>query len=134
MITNSDVTIYNRKYNEGTRLDEWNRTVLKKVHVYVDHKVTVTEKGLKSADVYKIRVPEDVETPKKYIPSSEYMEKGGEGVYWTISKGDVIAMGNLSTTIEKPSDLSILGVEFCTVSSFSDNRHGMMPHFRIYGE
>ena len=134
MMTNSDVTIYNKKYNEQTRLDEWFGTVLRNVHVFVDHKVAVTEKGLKSADLYKIRVPEEVETPKIYIPSSEYMGKGGEGTYWTISKGDIIVMGDLSTTIEKPSDLSILGVDFCTVSSFSDNRHGMIPHWRIFGE
>ena len=134
MMTNSDVTIYNKKYNEQTRLDEWFGTVLRNVHVFVDHKVAVTEKGLKSADLYKIRVPEEVETPKIYIPSSEYMGKGGEGTYWTISKGDIIVMGNLSTNIKKPSDLSILGVDFCTVSSFSDNRHGMLPHWRIFGE
>ena len=30
------------------------------VHVYVDHKTAVTDNGLKSAEVYKIRIPADI--------------------------------------------------------------------------
>ena len=57
MLTNADITIYNRKFDKKTGFDLWNRTVIRDVHVYVDHKVSVGDTGLNSADVYKIRIP-----------------------------------------------------------------------------
>ncbi len=51
MITNMDVTVYNRKYDETTRFDTWSRTVLHGVHVTVDHKTAVSDNGLNSAEV-----------------------------------------------------------------------------------
>ena len=60
MITNANITIYNRKTNKETRLDEWKRTVIEGVHYFVENKVTVGEKGLFSADIHKIRIPETV--------------------------------------------------------------------------
>ena len=60
MITNSDITIYNRISGDSTHYDTWIRTVLHGVHVHVDHKTAVTDNGLKSAEVYKIRIPADI--------------------------------------------------------------------------
>lgn len=53
MITNSDITVYNRISGDSTHYDTWIRTVLHGVHVHVDHKTAVTDNGLKSAEVYK---------------------------------------------------------------------------------
>ena len=47
VITNADVTVYNRISGDSTHYDTWNRTVLHGVHVYVDHKTAVTDNGLK---------------------------------------------------------------------------------------
>ena len=52
MLTNATITIYNRKRGDKDTYDTWNRTVLRDVHVYIDHKTALTESGLKSADVY----------------------------------------------------------------------------------
>ena len=60
MITNADVTVYNRISGDSTKYDTWIRTVLHGVHVHVDHKTAVTDNGLKSAEVYKIRIPADI--------------------------------------------------------------------------
>lgn len=137
MITNSAITIYNFTTDPETRLDKWSRTVLKNVHVHIDNKVAVTEKGVKSADIYRIRVPADVitEKEKKYIPSEEYKKESTlKDKYWTISKGDIIVVGECSAVIEKPSDLTKKGTEYCKINSFSDNRFGCIPHWRIVGE
>ena len=72
MITNATITIYNRKRGDKDTYDTWNRTVLRDVHVYIDHKTALTESGLKSADVYKIRIPEEVENADRYLPPEEY--------------------------------------------------------------
>ena len=36
MITNADITLYNHKYNKNTRLDDWQRIVIRGVHFYED--------------------------------------------------------------------------------------------------
>ena len=104
MITNMDVTVYNRKYDETTRFDTWSRTVLHGVHVYVDHKAAVSDNSLNSAEVYKIRIPADIPEADQYLPPEEYACCGGFG-NWTIQNGDQIVLGECCQEIEKPADL-----------------------------
>ena len=134
MITNADITIYNRKRNPETKKMEYCRTILKGVHWYTDQKVTVGENGLKSADVYKIRVPMDNRednylTPEKYaaLPWGEHTK------YWTIENGDLFIKGEVELEITKPSDLESPHSPWGTVVSYSDNRFGGLPHIRIGG-
>ncbi len=133
MTTNADITIYNHKYNKDTRMDDWHRTEIRGVHFYVDHKVAPTEKGLVGADVYKIRIPEKAECKKEYIPEDEYAELEDVSGKWTIRKGDIIVRGICEIEIEKPSDLKMRNKDYCKVTSWSDNRFGSSPHWRIGG-
>ena len=72
MITNADVTVYNRISGDSTHYDTWIRTVLHGVHVRVDHKTAVTDNGLKSAEVYKIRIPADIPEAGQYLPPDQF--------------------------------------------------------------
>ena len=60
MITNTDATLYSRKYNSETRLDEW------------DEKSQITTDGLKQADTYTVRIPDTSVKIKK----DDYLVKG----------------------------------------------------------
>lgn len=133
MITNMDVTVYNRKYDETTHFDTWSRTVLHGVHVYVDHKTAVTDNGLKSAEVYKIRIPADIPEAGQYLPPDQFARCGGYG-YWTIQNDDQIVLGECQIEIERPADLKAVFQKHCKVTSWSDNRFGTTPHWRIGGE
>ena len=73
MITNSDITVYNRISGDSTHYDTWIRTVLHGVHVHVDHKTAVTDNGLKSAEVYKIRIPANIPEADCAIPYNAFM-------------------------------------------------------------
>lgn len=84
MLTNADITIYNRKFDKKTGFDLWNRTVIRDVHVYVDHKVSVGDTGLNSADVYKIRIPDNVGNADLYLPPEEYAALENPSGHWTI--------------------------------------------------
>lgn len=75
MITNADITLYNHYYDKDARLDKWQRTFIRGVHFYVDHKVSVGDNGVNSADVYKIRIPEDAECQNAYISEDEWVQK-----------------------------------------------------------
>ncbi len=72
MLTNATITIYNHRYYPLTRFDTWHRTVIENVHVYVNHKASAGDSGLNSAEVYKIRIPTDVENADQYLPPEEY--------------------------------------------------------------
>ena len=133
MITNSDITIYNRISGDSTHYDTWIRTVLHGVHVYVDHKTAVTDNGLKSAEVYKIRTPADIPEAGQYLPPDQFACCGGYG-YWTIQNDDQIVLGECQIEIERPADLKAVFQKHCKVTSWSDNRFGATPHWRIGGE
>ena len=76
MITNADITLYNHYLDRDTRLDNWHRAIIRGVHFYVDHKVSVGDNGVNSADIYKIRIPEDAEFSGQYISEDEWLELG----------------------------------------------------------
>ena len=133
VITNADVTVYNRISGDSTHYDTWNRTVLHGVHVHVDHKTAVTDNGLKSAEVYKIRIPADIPEAGQYLPPDQFACCGGYG-YWTIQNDDQIVLGECQIEIERPADLKAVFQKHCKVTSWSDNRFGTVPHWRIGGE
>ena len=133
VITNADVTVYNRISGDSTHYDTWIRTVLHGVHVHVDHKTAVTDNGLKSAEVYKIRIPADIPEAGQYLPPDQFACCGGYG-YWTIQNDDQIVLGECQIEIEKPADLKAVFQKHCKVTSWSDNRFGTTPHWRIGGE
>lgn len=134
MITNADVTLYNRKYDKSIRLDAWQRTVLKGVWFYTDHKVNVGDKGLNAADVYKIRVLANAERERTYLPEDEFVKKTDTSNYWTLQNGDIVVKGICDVDIDKPADLAQLHKQYCKITSWSDNRFGGLPHWRIGGE
>ena len=134
MITNADITIYNRKYDKDVRLDIWQRTVIKGAHFYVDNKVSVGDGGLRSAAVYKIRIPEDAECERTYLPEDEYIKAADTSDYWTIQEDDIVVHGICEIEIERPAILKELHKRYCKITSWSDNRFGGLPHWRIGGE
>ena len=134
VITNADVTVYNRISGDASNYDTWHRTVIENVHVYVDHKASVGDSGLNSAEVYKIRIPTDVENADQYLPPEEYAELKDPGEHWTIQTDDQVVLGEYDQEIERPADLKNVRLRHCKVLSWSDNRFGGLPHWKIEGE
>lgn len=135
MITNADMTIYNQKINPETKLTEYMRTQITGIHWYMEQKTSVDDKGLHSKDVYKIRIPEDAETgTKRYVTPEEYQKMEDASSAWTIQNGDIFVKGLVDDPIKKASDIFRKYPE-CSgrVFSWSDNRFGGLPHWRIGG-
>lgn len=133
MITNTDITLYNHKTNKS-RLDDWQRTVIRGVNFYEDNKVSVGDKGLNSAKICKIRIPEDAECNKTFLTEDEYIQMDCVSPYWTLQDGDIVVRGVCNIEIEKPSDLKNRHVKYYKINSWSDNRFGGQPHWRVGGE
>lgn len=134
MITNADITLYNHKMNKNTHFDDWQRTVIRGVHFYEDNKISVGDKGLNSAKLCKIRIPEDAECERNYIQEDEYFAAADVSQYWTLQDGDIVVRGVCNIEIEKPADLKNQHVKYYKINSWSDNRFGGQPHWRIGGE
>uniref|UniRef100_UPI004026125B DUF6751 family protein n=1 Tax=Blautia stercoris TaxID=871664 RepID=UPI004026125B len=132
MIVNADITLYNRKLDKGTRQYIYKRTILYGVHWYTDQKVTVSDKGLDSADSIKIRIPM-AERRETFLEPEEYARKEDVTGFFTASNGDVFVKGILEDEIAKESDLEKKGLLFGRILSHSDNRRGLEPHIRIGG-
>lgn len=133
MITDAVVTIYNRVRGNKSTLDTWHRTVLDPAHVYIDTKVSVGDDGLNTADDYKIRIPGEIACADKYLAPDEYQKSEESANHWTIQNDDYVVIGDSSVEIEKPADLKKLNLKCCRVVSWSDNRRGATPHWRIGG-
>lgn len=125
MIINADITIYNKNLEPETKLDTWKRTVIRGVSFYRDIKVSLDSNGLTTANICKVRIPE--ECCDGYVPEDKYL---GEDGAWTVRNDDYIVLGESSLEIERPKDLK--GTYF-RINSWSDNRRGSLPHIRIGG-
>lgn len=135
MITNADITIYNKKIIKGQDKAEYNPVHIRGVHWYTDIKTEITEKGLVTANVFKIRIPVDADTGgKKYVDPETYAKLADVSESWTIENGDIFVRGIVSDDIVKASDIlqkykDISG----KVLSWSNNIFGSLPHWRIGG-
>lgn len=132
MTTNADITIYNKEYDPKNRLDVWHRTVIDNVWFYVDNKVQQTDSGLKSSDVYKIRIPEG-SPDKEYLDEEAYIKAKDKDRHWTLQQDDIIVFGRCPYEITKPADLTSVHKQYIKIISWSDNRFGGLPHWRVGG-
>lgn len=136
MNVNANLTIFNfRGVSKATARSTYFRTVIRGVNFYTDQKTRVTDSGgLVSADMYKVRIPEDANTEgKQYIDAVTYKKLSDEEAknYWTIDNGDLFGRGILE---EFDKEASFLKQQYTgKVMSFSDNRRGCTPHWRIGG-
>lgn len=110
MLTNTDITIYNRTYNPESRLDAWNRVYVPEAWWYKNEKASVTTDGLKSADVYTIRIPD---------------------TSIDLKKDDYIVKGNCPVDMQTVKDLE--GLEKTKITSVNYNTFGGNPHIKVVG-
>ena len=132
MITNADITIYNREYVPDKRTDIWHRTVIRNAWFHTENKVQQTDSGLKSNDVCKSRIPE-CSPEKEYLDPESYAAAESKDGYWTIQEDDIVVKGECPYEIAKPADLKQLHKRYFKITSWSDNRFGGSPHWRIGG-
>lgn len=132
MTVNADITIFNRYLNKDAKKEEYRATVIRGVHYHTEQKVSVKEKGLASADLYKVRIPKDADTDdKEYISPEEYRHLDLNEVegYWTIDNGDYFVQDVCDEEIATPEIMK----HAARVVSCSVNLQGMNPHYRIGG-
>lgn len=108
------ITLVQMYYDSEMDADKYRQTVIQNVSWFSKVKVELQDKGVTSADVVKIRIPE------KELP---------EGII--LSNGDYIVLGKLDQTIAKREDLD--GLEYVSIISVGDNRRGNLRHWAVTG-
>lgn len=136
MLTNADITLYNKCYDPATRADKWYRTYIKGVSCKNAHQVAVSREGLSAANEGRIRIPLHADTEDKTYADHSRFATDPVG-HWTLKEGDVIAIGliNYDMNTEGVKGLASACPEFLTILSFSDNRDSRcserMQHWRV---
>ena len=96
MITNSDLTIYNKYLNKETERTEYIRTHIYGVNFQVKTMVAVADKGLNSANIATIFIPMNAYfSNKKYIKPKAFknISPSDKGDFFTFEEGDIIVKG-----------------------------------------
>lgn len=142
MRSNGDLTVYNARYNADLGYDEYKRTTIYDVHWYSQMLNSVGTAGLKSAEIFTVRIPNGAtpEYNKEYKSPREYKVLDLDDVegYYTFQPGDKIvrgatdfevtgSVGHTWADIEKNFD------EVFTVTGYADNRQGSTPHIKVVG-
>ena len=128
------ITVFNRRINTETRMEEYVPTVIKGVSWYGRLRSSVGDKGLNTANEFTVRIPVDADFDgKSYIAPKSYREETIVSGVFTLANDDIVVKGaveagaNPATIIETCSDcFRILGV--------TDNRRAPnAPHFKVVG-
>lgn len=135
MITNSDITIYNKYFDKETRLDKYQRTVLSGVFWNDKKGYNRLTSGIESADEVLVLVPFKVGSNKQYISPKEFERLEDKSNYFTLQEGDRVVQGEIDFEITgKLSDLDKQHEAF-TVTSVDTKDFGSyhMRHWEISG-
>lgn len=132
MITNSDITIYNKYFDKATRMDKWKRTVLS--GVFWEEKLATNrlQSGVEHSDAIMVVVPLNVDTTETYLPPMEFKKQENNIGYFTFQKGDRIVRGNIDFELENSTNLD-KEYEAFTITSIDTKDFGssFMRHWEV---
>ena len=129
------LTLYNARYNAAEDKTEYHRTVISGISWYSAIKSTVTDKGLKSANLYTIRIPLEADFGgKSWADPKSYTAAGDVSGMFTLNEGDIIVKGAVSLEITTPKQLHSEYSDCFTILSVTDNRRALnAKHWKVVG-
>ena len=132
MFLNSDITIYNKVYDEDKGYDLYQRTVIKGVHFEDSKGANVIKSGLENADRASIYVPFKADMSRQYLSPIEFKKLDDKSKYFTFEKGDRLIKGDIDfePTTEKSIDENFDAFTITSVDIF-DFGSEKMRHFEL---
>lgn len=114
MITNTSMTLYHKRFNSETRLDEWDRYSIENV-MWQGGKGASINKGYEKANDISVWIPYNQNEELNKVP---------------FSIGDIIVKDNISVEITKQSDLK---VDNYNITTLINNDYGSdeMKHIQL---
>lgn len=139
MITNTDLTIYNKVYDRDTGTNRYYRTVLKGVNWQDTTAVQPDGKGIASADVAEVYIPFTVETEKQYRKPENFMAEADKSRIFTFREGDLLVRGITETELGSTKDEEYLKnscgkVRSAAMVEFNDSGSIEIQHWKVTAE
>jgi hypothetical protein len=132
-LCNETITVFNAKLNTGTGNDDYNGTVIDGVSWFCEI-VSTVDQGLKAANKFTIRIPEDADfSGKTYVSPLDYADAADVSSLFTLKNGDIIVRGAVTGSGLRPAELH-RNYEAFTVLGVTDNRRAPnAPHWKVIG-
>ena len=129
------ITVFNAQLDTALGMDRYHPTVISGVSWYCDTASTVDDSGLKAANKFTIRIPEEADcSGKRYVPPAAYAA-GDPAEVFTLNNGDVIIKGALDQEGLTPSKLQQMCGELVTILGATDNRRAPRgKHWKVVGK
>lgn len=134
-LCNDVLTLYNQRYNKAKDATEYVRTVISGISWYSTVKSAVSDKGLKSANMYVIRIPATAGfSGKSWTDPKSYTAADDVSSLFTLNEGDIVVKGALADENPTFAQLHKNNAECFTVLSVTDNRRAPnAPHWKVVG-
>lgn len=133
MITNTSLTIYNSKFDASSNTHVWTKTIIEKANWYESLGSSRDSGGTDLNKTIKVRIPDNGSNGDGYVDESQYESMNDVSGVWTLKNDDFLVKGVCDLVISSPKDLFASGVHTCRINSWSDNRRGKSPHWRVGG-
>lgn len=134
MLTNAEITIFNRRSDKDSKKFVYIPHYISDVWFHTDQKTSVMTGGLTSADSYQVRIP--YEECSGWISPEEFTALTDLLGRWTAQNGDLFIVGRWCGNF-KVSGIDEIKKEFSgivgKVLSHSENFFGASKHIRIGG-
>lgn len=139
MVTNADITLYNKVYDRDTGTNHYYRTVLKGVNWQDTTAVQPTDKGIVSADVAEIYIPFAVETEKQFRKPKNFVQEPEKTGFFTVEAGDLVVQGIVGDELTSAKDEERMkntydDVRTIAVVETNDNGSPEMQHWKVTAE
>ena len=139
MVTNADITLYNKVYDRDTGTNRYYRTVLKGVNWQDTTAVQPTDKGIVSADVAEIYIPFAVETEKQFRKLKNFVQEPEKTGFFTVEAGDLVVQGIVGDEPTSAKDEERMkntydDVRTIAVVETNDNGSPEMQHWKVTAE
>jgi len=125
MMTNADITVYNRRYDPDSGLDKWYGTGVFGVAWKGIMRGSSLQGRITEEDQIIVRIPTSATFSGKSFLRQEAWTEANPAEYWTLQNGDIIFNGfhlGLPDVTEDMGSLLAKGMEAITVLAWADNR------------
>lgn len=132
-LCNETITVFNSRFDPTLDRDIYTGTVIIGASWFCEIATTV-DSGLKSADKFIIRIPENANFGgKSYVDPITY-QTGNPDTVFTLKNGDIIVKGAVETVGQNPAKLQKQHIEYVTILGVTDNRRAPnAPHWKVVG-
>ena len=135
-LANDTLTLFNARFDKAQDCTVYVKTVIYGISWYSTIKTTVADTGLKSANVFTIRIPIDADTSgKSYTdPATWALSNSVEGLF-TLQQGDIIVKGIASSNVTTPAQAHKFYPDTAfTIQGVTDNRRALhAKHWKVVG-